>query len=173
MNYLILIPIIAFIVYVACIYKLYGVLPSLSESCNRLGEKHDYLFMIFIWCIGIPPAFLEPNILFIMSAICMAFVSIASDFHKFRITGSTAAIILAFLGLWCAYDAWHWLPIFVTICVLLKWAWPNVEIYYNYGPGGHSMGYDQIKWNFGPVPNYYWWIQIIAFVMIMAGLIIQ
>jgi hypothetical protein len=146
-----------FIIYVAFIWKKFGVLQSVSDSWYKLKELGGLwykLFTLFCWGLAIPMLFQSdnPSSLFVYSGAGFAFVGAATMF-KLKDTfvpyihfgGAAVGIILALLGI--GLERYGWLPLIV-------------------------FGIATILIKLLKVKNSTWWIEIVAFVTALTGLLI-
>jgi hypothetical protein len=199
-NYLAIFQILAFTAYIVYLWRKVGVLPSISDSWYRLNEvkdnaKYDYyvdaisgkdtnpgtqekpfktmwraikvaksqkkmghLFNWWVAAVGLPMWGYGAyevygdwaQVVFALSGFCLFCVGIASSFRekmvdKIHYTGAVLAIGLGFLGIWIQYHTVFQLGLFIGLALLLK----------------------GIK-----IKNYTWWIEIVAFVLIIGKLVI-
>jgi hypothetical protein len=157
MNHIAIGQILVFFTFIVYLVKKVGVLPSISDSYYRLNGSSQY-FSWWTSLVGSPMmaygvySYTDvAQLVFALSGFCLFLVGIASNFResmvdKFHYTGAVLAIALGFLGVWIQYHTVVPLAIFVVLAILLK-----------------------IK----PfrVSNYTWWIEIIAFSLIMGWLV--
>lgn len=147
---LLLIQFLCFVAYITFIVKRYGVLPSISDSWYHLPLNMKFLFTLFTWSIGVP-MLLYGTTWFFMSGAGLCFVGAAPMFKmkqgltdEVHFGGATLGIFGALLGIGFAFSSWFPLAVFILMSLLII---------------------------IRKVPNYLWWIEIVAFVTILAGLI--
>jgi hypothetical protein len=154
---------IAFISFISYIIYRFGVIKSISNSYYLLEPNRRFLFTIFCWAIGFPLIFLEGR-LFFLSAVGFIFTGVAADYKIPQLTykyilhihapqrtmvwwihhiGAGIGILFSFLGLWINFGHPELLIIFLisTLTIYLF----NIN-------------------------NKLWWIEIIAFILILFGL---
>ena len=145
------ISITVFILYIAYIWRRFGVQKSISDSYYRLKPiKQGWLFTLF--CIGFayPIAILASNLWITPAAFLIILVGVARAFKdtKFlkiaHMTGAYGGVGLGIIGLGVEYGLW-WLSItFAIISFMLL----------------------IIK-----VPNKIWWVEIVAFVTVLVEIV--
>jgi hypothetical protein len=145
-----------FVIYVGYITYRFGILPSISDSHYKLNvSRKGYLFTIFCWALAITMVFQsdESTPLYFFSGAGLAFVGAASEF---KWTGANTHIVHylgAVLGIGCAamglyFESGLWQPsviivIFSAFCALNK------------------------------TKNGIFWVEIVAFLAIIIGLIVR
>lgn len=147
-----LVQTLVFTTYITFLY-LYckKTLSSISQSYYELPNSISYLFTFFCWGIGVPMIF-QGGPLFFISGAGLCFVGASTNFlskgahtNIVHYVGAFLGIVGALLGLWIEYDIIFPSIIFsggtITLLVL-----------------------KQIK-------NKIWWIEILAFVNIITGLL--
>jgi len=139
-----------FIVYVAFIIYRFGVLPSISESWYMLPRKFNFLFTLFTWGIGIPMLFYGNPFLFISGA-ALTFVGVATQFKTTQAFTKQVHYIGALIGVS--------VPLFYFGFSLNNWIPLNMQI----------VGIMIIALT--TTPNKIWWVEIVAFVCVLFGLI--
>ena len=152
MNYSITAVIISFLVftgYLLYVALRYGITQSISQSYYKLKGK--WLFTIVLWGFSIPLmiAAAKPLIFLAGAAICFTGAAPSTSFKleaHWHIGSSVAGIVFGALGMWIHFGMW-WIPaiqaVFTLFLVLLK------------------------------VKNYTWWIETLAFYLILAGILIE
>ena len=153
MLYLTLFQISVFILYTAYVVKKFGVLTSLSESWHYLEPKNS-LFTLFCAAIGIP-MFLQSNghsTFFFLSGIGFLFVGITALFGEafkkcFHYSGAAAGMFGALMALWCDSEIWWTFPVLGASALILAF-WKRVE-------------------------NKIWWMEMVFFILISAGLLFR
>lgn len=156
MLILTLIQAVIFASYVSWIISKFGVLPSISESFYRLNENRlGLLFTLFCWALAIPMIFQsnETTPLFFFSAAGLAFVGATPLFKwsgamtdKIHGIGAGVGIVCGLAGLYFEYHMWEPFAGFILATgalLLLK------------------------------VKNHIWWIEIMAFLAIITGLLLR
>lgn len=139
-----------FTTYIIFIVSKFGVLPSISDSWYSLGKKAP-LFTLFIWGISIPMAVmggLHNNVWYFLAGSLLCFTGGAAAFKEsmagtIHSIGAVGGITLALVGL--ASVGVYW-PLIAVISL--------------------SLGIRYSKIN-----NQTWWVEIISFVFIEAGLL--
>jgi len=143
---------LVFITYIVFLYAYCKkTLPSISQSYYELPNSISYLFTLFTWGIGIPMLF-QGDWLFFISGSGLCFVGAATNFlskgahtNIVHYVGAFLGIAGALFGLWVQYDIVFPLIVFgggTTLLLVLK-----------------------------QVENKIWWIEILAFVTIINGLL--
>lgn len=133
------------------IIKFNGPISSISNSWYLLTGKSKILFILFCFSLGILMLFQSaPSILFFLSGSALSFVGITCTFKDNWITphihsGCAAiCIILALLGI--GIELHNWIPLLV--CVV----------------SGIAIKLSKVK-------NGTFWIEILAFLTIISGLL--
>lgn len=145
-----------FVSYVGYITYRFGVIPSISDSHYKLNTvRQGYIFTIFCWALAITMVFQsdESTPLYFFSGVGLAFVGAASEF---KWTGANTNIVHylgAVLGIGCAamalyFESVMWQPavsivLFSGFCSIYK------------------------------IKNAIFWVEIVAFVAIITGLILR
>jgi hypothetical protein len=141
-----------FIAYISFIIYRYGVLPSISESWYVLPKGQKFLFTLFIFGMGVPMLFYDSAVLFLAGS-SLTFVGAATEFKstewikdEVHYTGAALGITLPLL--YFGFNNGLWIPLIAqvvgTIIITLT-----------------------------KTPNKIWWIEILAFVVIMIGLFLR
>lgn len=148
---LILFQLVVFVIYIGYIWIKYGVQDAISDSWYAL-KKHASLFTIFLWTIALPICIIggiTENEWYFGAGAFLCFTGVAADFKKggieegVHVVGAAGAIILALFGL---VTRGIWFPgavviSFATVISLTR------------------------------IPNKTWWVEIVAFIAIEAGMI--
>ena len=145
-----------FIAYISFIISKYGVQPSISESFYKLQETRlGFLFTLFCWGLASLMIFQsnETTPLFFFSAVGLGFVGTATLFKwsgamtdKVHGAGAGIGIACGLAGLYFEYHMWEPFVGFILATgalLLLK------------------------------VKNHIWWIEIMAFIAIITGLLLR
>ena len=106
LQYLIAFQCTVFVVYIAAIWRTFGVLDSISASWYALEKKGIY-FTLFIWALAIPTFIiggLKDNAWYALSGSALAFVGAATAYKedmtdKVHGLGAILGIAFAFTGL--------------------------------------------------------------------------
>ena len=147
-----LVQALIFVAYVTFLMvKFKGPLPSISQSWYRLKYPVRILFNVFCLSLGLLMTFHEQSVLFFLSGVGLSAVGIASwSMSKEKLTvwihfaGAIIGMLLALLGI--GFGLGNWVPLSI-------WALGSI-----------FMLLFKIKDN-------YWWIEILAFVTIIIGLL--
>lgn len=155
----ILIIAIVFSLYNLLIWRMYGILDSISASYYSLGKKNSKFFVFFTWLLVVPLAVIggvQPmefsGAMFMVSAIGFAFVGAAGAFKLEEMTkivhyiGAGIGIAAALAGLVAANTGLWYLPIAFALASFVLFMTKAKNIIY--------------------------WIEIIAFVFILFGLLL-
>jgi len=144
-----LISTIIFTTYVVCIWKKFGVLRSISASFERLIHKE--WFLVFTWGTAIFLMLAGESGLSFGAGIFLMFSGISirgkylSD-ELIHMIGATGAIFLGYLFVWLNCDL-LWLASIGAGANILMWI--------------------------SKFKNHTWWIEVLAFYVIIAGLFIH
>jgi hypothetical protein len=145
-----------FVIYVTYITYRFGLLPSISESHYKLNEfRQGYIFTIFCWSLATTMVLQsdQSSPFYFFSGMGLAFVGAAT---QFKWTGANTHIVHylgAFIGIACAlaalyFESGMWLPAtlftFITAIIILFKA-----------------------------KNATFWIEIVAFLLIITGLFLR
>ena len=147
---------IVFTTYILFIIRKFGVLPSISQSFYNLNETRlGLLFTLFCWALAIPMIFQsnETTPLFFFSAAGLALVGATPMFNwsgamTDKLHGIGAGVGIAF-GLAALYFEYHMWEPFVGFILAT----------------GLILG---LK-----LKNHIWWIEIMAFLSIITGLLLR
>lgn len=147
-----LIQLVIFVLYVGGITKKYGVLPSVSESWYKLPNQYKILFTLFVWGLAIP-LFFYGNIWFALGAGFLSFVGAATQFKmtvantdKIHYIGAMGGILLSLIGIAVKWSNLIPLGLFLISTLVLK---------------------------LSKMKNETWWIEMVAFFLILAGLLVR
>ncbi len=152
MSILTIIQLVVFLLYVGFIIKRYGVLPSISDSWYVLPLRQQFLFTLFTWGIGIP-MLLYGNVWFFLSGSGLSFVGAATAFKdkigltkEFHYGGAVLGILGALIGIAVEYT--NYLPLiwFIFLAISIQVSYMKKKI---------------------------WWQEIVAFLLILFGIIAQ
>jgi hypothetical protein len=151
MTHLIPLQAIIFASFIAGIWAVYGVQPSISDSWYTLGKKHP-LFTLWLWAVAFTIGIIggiNENVFYFLSCACLCFVGAAAEFKEkltgiVHVVGAVGGIGLAFAGQ--VYEG-MWIPLVVFIA-------------------GAILIY-KIK----RITNKTWWVENLAFVCIESGFI--
>lgn len=153
--------ILSFAIYIFWIIAKFGIQPSISDSFYALQNKYGkgsfmpwvfWLFLINVAWPIFPLMNFNGFSFFVMAGIIL--VGAAARFKEDKetetphIIGATGGIALAFIAIGYVFTgwAWAWLPGYFAIVGLLK----------------------ALK-----IKNYTWWIEIVAFLMIILALFLH
>jgi len=147
----IIISIVAFTVYVGAIWYKFGVLSSISESYYHLKGLQKSFFMLAMFSTGIPiTIYAETGLLFFAGAF-ITFVGASPAFKegtegKVHVIGATGGILFGMMSMLFDYSLWEIPALFVFLALVITLL--------------------ELK-------NRTWWIEILAFIAILTGLIIN
>jgi len=152
MILLLLFQVFVFLWYLSFVIKNYGILPSISDSWYKLPLSIKYYFTFFTWGLAIPMMFYG-GLWFFLSGIGFGFVGAATRFKLndkftpvFHFTGAALGILSALIGLGYIFNDWTPLIYFLLIsCALIV---SNIK-------------------------NMIWWIELLAFTLVVWGLALQ
>jgi len=140
-----------FILYILFLRVKFGYsLDSISSSWYMLEGRSRFIFTFFCWVIGTLMLF-QGGVLFILSGAGLCFVGTAVDYAGHGVdlihyTGAVIGITFAFLGLAFEYNLiWPSVAFLIASAIHLKAGWQ------------------------API----WWIEIYAFLLIVAGFIVR
>jgi len=141
-----------FISYVLfLLIKFKGPLPSISESWYELGHPLRILFSVFCLSLGFTMTLHPESVFFFLSGVGLSFVGVATWFKSSeRITeyihfgGAMSGIVFGLLGI--AFGLGNIIPLIVWITVTLL-----ILLF--------------------KIKNHMWWIEIVAFLAIIYGLL--
>jgi hypothetical protein len=152
---------VAFMAYLIWIVVRFGIQPSISDSFYALREQYGesslipWLFWLFLINISWPLFLLlqfNGFAFFAMAGIIL--VGAAAQFRRGKSTeiphvvGAVGGIALAFLSIGFVFGAWAWiwLPAYIMVVGIL---------------------------NIVRITNYDWWIEVMAFIMIVIALMVH
>jgi hypothetical protein len=144
---LLIIAAFIFIGYIATITYLYGWLPSISESFYRLPVKFNWIFSTFLWIISINMMYAGGTNLMFLAGFFIMFVGVFPYFNETRWQHYISALLgigFGMASLWVNFNQWPLVLLFIIIGLFLI---------------------------VSKVKNLYFWIEIIAFNIIIYGLI--
>jgi len=147
-----LIQTLIFISYVTfLLIKFKGPLISISESWYKLGYPLRILFNLFCLSLGLLMTLHEQSGFFFLSGVGLTLVGIASwSQSSVKLTriihfgGATMGIVFGLLGVGLGFD--NWLPLSV-------WVLSSIFIL------------------LFKIKNHFWWIEIVAFLTIIWGML--
>lgn len=151
---LLIFVVLSFVGYISFIVNKYGVLPSISESYYKMkGDKlfGGGLFTLFIWSLSLPLIIIGDTPLMFFAGAFLSFVGAASAFKDLKMTkrvhtiGAVGGIGFGFLSMVLDFQLNE-----ITFFMLL---------------GSLILYLLKIK-------NLIWWVEILAFVLIILGLFI-
>jgi hypothetical protein len=152
-----IIQLIVFITYIGYLVSKFGILPSISESYYALMDlKKSYLFFLFTSALGVTMILQaqDQHAWYLISGIGLMFVGAAS---LFKVTEDGTAAI-------------HYIGAVVGIVGALI---GHIEVYNLLWPVGIYLGGTLIILAVFRNNNYIWWMEILAFITIIAGFISQ
>jgi hypothetical protein len=152
-----IIQLVVFITYIGYLINKFGILPSISESYYALMDsRKSYLFFLFTSALGVTMILQaqDQHVWYLISGIGLMFVGAASLF-KVKEDG-TAAI--------------HYIGACVGIVGALI---GHIEVYNLLWPVGVYLAGTLIILAVFRNGSYIWWMEILAFVTIIAGFISQ
>jgi len=141
-----------FVSYVTfLLIKFKGPLPSISESWYRLGYPLRILFNLFCLSLGVLMTLHEESILFFFSGAGLSLVGIASWSQSaekltrvIHFGGALCAIVFGLLGV--GFGLGNFVPLSI-------WLLSSIFIV------------------LFKIKNHFWWMEIIAFITIIVGLL--
>ena len=146
-----LLQILVITIYVAFIYKRYGKLASISASTYYLEGNDRWYFLAFLWSVAFLNLFQGMEVYGFLGAAGLMFTGITIDHessaaHTDRVhqVGTVGAIIAMFIGLWVIHGMW------IPTAVL---AISTALLYKN--------------------RYFIWWIEIIAFALVMISYLLR
>lgn len=156
--FLLIYTIITFISYLTYVKIKYGILESISASYYKL--KYKSLFTLFIWSVSIPCIIIGETPLMFFAGALLSFVGAAPAFrrdmeHDVHMAGAIGGIVLGFTSLLLDFQE-YWLIAIMVLFTLYAL------------PKRLPKKYDK-EWLNG-IPNHTWWIEVMAFVLIIFGL---
>lgn len=151
---LLIFVVLSFVGYISFIVNKYGVLPSISESYYKMKSDKLFgggLFTLFIWSLSLPLIIIGDTPLMFFAGAFLSFVGAASAFKDLKMTkrvhtiGAVGGIGFGFLSMILDFQLNE-----ITFFMLL---------------GSLILYLLKIK-------NLIWWVEILAFVLIILGLFI-
>lgn len=139
-----------FIAYVIYIWLKFGILSSISDSYYKTNSP--FLFAIFIWGTAIPLIIVGNTALMFFAGALLCFVGASPAFkkrkmeEKIHVYGTIGSIALGIISMWVDFGLWYLTVIMVA-------------------------GY--IFTMFVKIKNETWYVEILAFVLVMLGLLIK
>lgn len=150
MILLLLTQIFVFLWYVSFIIRNFGILPSISDSWYHLPNRQKLYFTLFAWGLSVP-MLLYGDLWFFLSGVGFGFVGAATQFKLddkftpiFHFAGASLGIFSALAGIGYVYQDWTPMVLFLLFSVVM--------IIFN-------------------LKKIIWWIEILAFAMVVMGLI--
>jgi hypothetical protein len=115
-----------FIGYVATIWAIYGVLPSISESFYRLPKKYNFIFTLALWGFAFPAIIIgvPTTALMFFAGAGIMFVGAAAQFKQeltktVHFVGAGAGVVLSQIAIATTYGMWPITAAFVLLSVLI------------------------------------------------------
>jgi len=147
-----LIQALIFISYVTfLLIKFKGPLKSISESWYKLRYPLRILFNLFCLSLGLLMTFHEQSVFFFLSGVGLIFVGVASwSQSSVKLTriihfgGATVGIVFGLLGV--GFGLGNWVPLSI-------WMLSSIFIL------------------LFKIKNHFWWIEVIAFITIIWGML--
>jgi len=133
------------VIYVSFIYRRYGVIGSISTSSYKLKGQERWYFTAFLWGIAILNLFQGLGLYGVITTAGLIFSGITIEHRRFggrqfHYVGTIIAILAAFSGLFFLYGMW--IP---TVALLV----------------GIALLYKN--------ENFIWWIEIVAFGLVLGS----
>ncbi len=151
---LLIFVVLSFVGYISFIVNKYGVLPSISESYYKMKDDKLFgggLFTLFIWSLSLPLIIIGDTPLMFFAGAFLSFVGAASAFKDLKMTkrvhtiGAVGGIGFGFLSMIIDFQLFE-LTYFMVVL---------------------SLSLFLLK-----TKNLIWWVEILAFVLIILGLFI-
>lgn len=151
---LLIFVVLSFIGYLSFIVNRYGVLPSISDSYYEMKNDNLFgggLFTLFIWSLSFPLIIVGNTSLMFFAGAFLAFVGAATAFKDLKMTrrvhtiGAVGGIGFGFLSMVLDFqlnEITYFMLLASLILYLLK------------------------------IKNLIWWVEVLAFVLIILGLFI-
>jgi len=147
--YLLYAVLVIFFGYLAVIVKKYGWLDSISDSFYHLPKKYNWIFSVFLWTISILMMMIGGTNLMFLAGMSIMFVGTwpwFNDEQKLQhYLAAVTGIGLGMISMWYDFGLWYIPVSFVVIVGILK----------------------LLKIN-----NFTYWLEVVAFSEIIAGLFI-
>ena len=148
---LLLVSNIVFISYISYVIYKYGILDSISESYYRLPKKWNFLFTLMLWFFSFPILMVgvEYTPFMFLAGVSIMFVGAAPDYKRSQLEHNVhygAAIIgisTAIVTMTFLFKYYWMLPVFLLSSLFI--IYKSKE-------------------------NYIWWIELVAFLLIIIGL---
>jgi len=138
-----------FVGYVATIWGLYGVLPSISDSYYQLPKKLNFIFTLALWGFAFPAMIIGTPVTGLMFGACagIMFVGAAAAFHQkvtktVHIVGATMGMGLSQVAIATSFGLWPITAVSVGLVGLIM------------------LFRKQLKY------KHVWWIELVCFVAI-------
>gem|GEM_PF-4301487 len=151
MIYITIAQLTIFIVYIIVTYRLFGIPDSISSTAYHFGEDRKYYFMLMCWALAFLNLFQGMEGWGFLTSAGLLFTGVTMEYrenlaHSKILHGVAAGIAIssALIGLGLLYDVWLPLVLFLSLSIILF----NKE-------------------------NAIWWIEIIAFLLILTGYILK
>ena len=131
----------------------YKIQKSISDSYYSLSKKEKIAFTLAIWGFSIPLVIVANSVLFLIAGGLLCLVGASANFklnkreNNTHMTGAIGGILLAFVSLVVDFDLF---PIFVVFAMISTFLYLMKD-----------------------VVKYIWWIEILAYYLILIGLIIK
>jgi hypothetical protein len=151
-----------FFSYLIYIVRKYGILKSISQSYYELDQNDRWAFSFVMTIIGFCGFKISDTLLMNISGLLIILVGVFARFRD-KITDyvhvgcAVLGILSAFLSLGLDYSAWWYLCIFIANLILFVGLTLLSKV---------SKKFIDI-WDYN---NLTWWIEIIAFCLIIIGL---
>lgn len=148
--YLLVFVFLVFTGYVIKVVLDAGVLKSISESFYHLEPKKRWIFTLSMWGFAIPVLIVGDTPLMFFAGAGICFVGAAAAFKgddmtmKVHVVGAVSGVALSMASLWLDFHMWYF-PVSFCICAILL---------------------------FLTVKNYTWWIEILAFYLVLIALLL-
>ena len=151
---LLLFIVLSFVGYISFIVNRYGVLPSISDSYYKMKDDNlmgGSLFTFFIWSLSFPLIIVGNTSLMFFAGAFLGFVGVATAFKDLKMTrrvhniGAIGGIGFGFLSMIIDFQLFE-LSFFMVV---------------------FSLSLFLLK-----TKNLIWWIEILAFILIIIGLFI-
>lgn len=151
---LLIFVVLFFVGYISFIVNRYGVLPSISGSYYKMKDDKLFggsLFTLFIWSLSLPLIIIGDTPLMFFAGAFLSFVGAASAFKDLKMTkrvhniGAIGGIGFGFLSMIIDFQLFE-LTYFMVVL---------------------SLSLFLLK-----TKNLIWWVEILAFVLIILGLFI-
>jgi len=143
-----IISITVFTLYIVAIVIIFGILKSVSDSYYHI--KHKIFFTLALWGFAVPAMIAGGTVLMFLAGSAICFVGATPAFkmkHEgiVHYIGAVSGIILGMASMWLDFGLWWIVAIMAVGFVILRWK----------------------------ATNYTYWIELLAFYLILLGLIIS